>query len=195
MWQSRGMWMPLSHAAEKIVWPSSAVIILPSTSSVLTLMPGTSAATQQVSGTVPGGTTMLANMRFVFSAEVAQRAQHGIGSGDAEPAKAGRAQQAGELFQHSEIGVGSFAAGDARQDVMHLHRSGAAWDALAAGFVPAEFHEKARDIHHAGRRIHDDQAARAHHGADALERIVVHREIEVSWPECSRRPGRRFAPL
>ena len=168
--------MPLSHAAEKIVSPSSAVIIRPSTSSVRTLMRRLRRGRHPA---MPGRTAMLPHMCIVLPAEMPQRAQHRVGRRDAQAAQAGRAQQPGQFFQHREIGLLSVAARHARQDLVHLHRAGAARNALAARFVPAEFHEETREIHHAGGRVHHNQAARAHHRADAPERIVVHREIEM----------------
>ncbi len=72
---------------------------------------------------------------------------------------------------------------------MHLRGAGAAWNALAARFVHAEFHEEPRHIHHVRRLIHHDHAAGTHNGPKLHQGIVVHRGIQrlgryapAGWP-------------
>ena len=60
----------------------------------------------------------------------------------------------------------------------HLGRAGAAGNALAAGLGHAELDEEAGDVDHAGRVVHDDHAARAHHGADLDQSVIADANIE-----------------
>ena len=64
------------------------------------------------------------------------------------------------------------------QQVVHLRRADAAGHALAARLAHAEFHEVRGHVHHAGRLVHDDHAARAHDRADLAERLVVDGHVE-----------------
>ncbi len=68
---------------------------------------------------------------------------------------------------------------DALEDLQHPPRALAARDALAAALALDEVHEELRHVHHAGVVVHHDQAARAHHRADRLQRLVVDVDVEV----------------
>ena len=125
-----------------------------------------------------------------------------------------RSQRDLSISRSSSVGL---ADGHAAQDVVHLDGARAAGNAFAAGFLHAELHEEAGDVHHARGFVHDDQAAGAHDGADARERFVIDRQIqellgdaaaggaaglrgfELAVRECRRRyrrgSSRRVAPM
>ena len=50
------------------------------------------------------------------------------------------------------------------------------------------------DVDHAGVLIHDDESARAHHGADGREGFVIHLGRQAT-PGCIRRRDRRLRRL
>src|ERR1035437_8536139 len=120
----------------------------------------------------------LAYVRFVLLWEVFQRAQHRVGRGLPQAAQAGFPEQFTEGFEHFEIVRAGLPRSDAAQDVVHLDRARAAGNAFAAGFLHAELHEEAGHVHHARGFVHDDQAAGTHDGADARQRVVIHRHIQ-----------------
>src|SRR5271165_1321702 len=92
---------------------------------------------------VAGRATPLADMRLILLRKIFQRADNRVGSRLPEPAKTRFAQQRGEALQHFQVIQRSLASRDAPQNVVHLHGAGAAWDALTARLIHAEFHEEA----------------------------------------------------
>jgi len=84
--------MPCSQATEKMVSPSSPVIIRPSISRVLTLMPLPPRRPAPMECKMSRRAAPLAYVRFVLLREVFQGAEHGVGRGLPEAAQAGLAQ-------------------------------------------------------------------------------------------------------
>ena len=106
---------------------------------------------------------MVIDVLHILIAEVAQRAQHRIGRGQAQPAETGVLHHIAQIDQQIQIVMGRLAIANFGQQFIHLRRARAARNALAAGLRHAELHEEAGHIDHAGGIVHDDHAARAHH--------------------------------
>src|ERR1035437_1287964 len=142
--------------------------------------------------TIPARTELIRLQQcFVFVAEKSQRAQRRIRRGLAEAAEAGVLDHVAKFFQFREVARSSFAVRNFVEEVVHLHRARAAGDALAAGFIHAEFHEEARDLHHVRAVVHHDHAARTHDRAELAERFVIHRRVEMlRWNAAARWPAR-----
>src|ERR1039457_6103976 len=162
------MVMPASVAASRIVTLSSALTCFPSIVKVLAAIEisvagfgfgrGGGGLLRAPVAVRPVG-ILLEQLR-VFAPEEAQRAQHRVGRGLAETTKARVLHHVAKLLKLLQVARGGFARQDLRQQTVHLHRAGAAGNALAARFVHAELHEEARDIHHLRGVIHDDHADR-----------------------------------
>ena len=84
-----------------------------------------------------------------------------------------------QFFQSLNIAFLTLAFGDALQDFQHALCANPAGGAFAAGFIRSKLQEEAGNVDHAVILIHDNQAARAHHGADCRQVIVVDRNIQV----------------
>ena len=98
-------------------------------------------------------------MGFVFLAESLNCADDGGGGGFAQPAEGCSGDGIRKLQQQLDIPFPPFSGDDALQNFQHALGAFPAGDALAAGFVLGEVHEKPGDFHHAGMLVHDDQAA------------------------------------
>src|ERR1035437_8475592 len=167
-----------------MVAPSSALICLPSIVSVLAAIKILWLFRRRcgllLCFTIAVRAELVRLQQFlVFVAEKSQRAQRGIRRGLAETAEAGVLYHVAKFFQLREVARGGFAIRNFVEEVVHLHRARAAGNALAAGFIHAEFHEEARDLHHVRAVVHDDHAARTHDRAKLAERFVIHRRVEM----------------
>ena len=109
---------------------------------------------------------LVADVRLVLVAEVAEGGQHRVGRGGAQRAERG-------LLHHHRPAPPAVSMSPSRPRPwqMSVRMSSiclepfAAGRALAAGLVFQEVEEVAGDVHHAGVLVHDDHAAGAHHRA------------------------------
>src|SRR3954454_20096699 len=137
-----------------------------------------------------GRAAFLVDVGEILAAEVFEGGQHGIGGALPQAAEAGAPDQFAAFFEQVEVGAGGLPPPDLFEQAVHLLGAGAAGDALAAGLGHAELHEELGDVHHAGRFVHHDHAARAHDGPDRGERLVIHRRVEVRLRDTApRRPA------
>ena len=127
-------------------------------------------------------------------AEVAQGAEHRVGGRLAQAAEAGVLDHIAERLELMQVGPCPDALTDPLQEPVELDRAGAAGDALAAGFVHAEFHEEPGHVDHARVLVHDDHAAGAHDRPDLGQRLVIDGRVEERRRGCSRRRARRSGP-
>ena len=126
-----------------------------------------------------GRALLLVNVRFVFGAEMLQRAHHRVRRALSQTAQRRGVNLLAQQFQPFDVAVLAFAVADALQDFQHALGAHAAGRALAAGLVLGEFHEEAGDVHHAGLVVHDDQTAGTHHRARRRQRFVIDRAVEI----------------
>src|SRR5690349_14273992 len=74
---------------------------------------------------------------------------------------------------------------------MQLHRPRTAWDALAARFIHAEFHEVTGNIDHVRVLVHDDHPPGAHDRSDLAEGVIIDWSVkQFCWDTTARRPAR-----
>ena len=84
-----------------------------------------------------------------------------------------------DVQEELDVAGPSGAVEDTLQDLLLPGRALAARRTLAAGFACEEAHHAQACLHGIGRLVHHDQPARAHHGADAEQRVVVDFDVEV----------------
>ncbi|OQC56119.1 MAG: hypothetical protein BWX54_01547 [Verrucomicrobia bacterium ADurb.Bin018] len=140
---------------------------------------GAQARRQHQSRAHPRHAMLVADMLHIFLAEVPQRGEHRIWRGLPQPAQRGLLNEPPQLFEAIQIGQFALALANALQDFAHALGAHPAWRALAAGFLLHKFNKEPRHIHHAGVFIHDDQATRAHDGAQFLQAFVIQRHVEI----------------
>src|SRR5690606_26798520 len=96
-----------------------------------------------------------------------------------------------QLFQLPKIVHGSEAVGDVGENPVHLDGPAAAWTALAAAFIHAEFHEKLGHVRHAAGLVHHDEATGTHDGTKLGKALVVDGDVQVvSRNAAAARPAR-----
>ena len=128
---------------------------------------------------VAGGAAFFENMRFVFVAEVFNRADDGVGCGFSETAKSGGRYGVRKFEQQLDVAFFALAVNDALKDLKHTLGAFAAGGALAAGFVLGEVHEEACNFDHAGFVVHDDKTAGTYHCADFLEGVEIKGQVKI----------------
>ncbi len=138
-----------------------------------------------------GRASFLLNVGFVFVPEVTDRGEHGIGSALSKTAVGRILDMFAQSFQEVDILHRSLPGSDSVQDIEHDLQADAAGDAFSAGFIDREVGEEPGRIHHAGRVVHDDEAARAHHGPCLIERIEIDLRIKKRSREGRLRKVRR----
>ena len=136
---------------------------------------------------------MLFDVGGVFGAEVAQGRQHRVGRGLAQAAERRLVHRVAQAAQAVQVLDLAAPLGERRQHVEHLARADAAGNTLAARLVLREGQEVAGDVHHAGRLVGHDHAARAHDGARGLEILVVDARVEQRLRDAAaRRPAQLY---
>ena len=88
----------------------------------------------------------------------------GLGQVCPRPQRAESLMSRPHFRKEFNISFPSFAFGDSRQDLQHPFGADAAGNTLSAGFVLGEAQKETGNVHHAGLFVHDDHAARSHHG-------------------------------
>src|SRR3989442_10901987 len=96
---------------------------------------------------------------FVLVTEEAQGGVDGWRHAFAQRAEAGAADPSREALQQGPVLHAPLAAEHAVQSLSQPHRPFAAGRALAAGFIPIEFHGPWHDRHHTGGAVHGGRAA------------------------------------
>src|ERR1017187_8379047 len=132
------MVMPASVAASRIVALSSALTCFPSIVKVLAAIEISVAGfglRRRSRGLLCPAVAVrpvcvLLDQLRVFAPEEAQRAQHRVGRGLAETTKAGVLHHLAKVLELLQVARGGFARQDLRQQTVHLHRAGAAGNAL-----------------------------------------------------------------
>src|SRR5512142_1992695 len=76
---------------------------------------------------------------------------------------------------------------DALEHALHPRRALAAGRALAAALVGVELGDARERADHARRVVHDDDAARAGHGAGGLQGVELHRDVDLVGGQDRRR--------
>ena len=85
----------------------------------------------------------------------------------------------------------ALALGDAFQHLQHPGGADTAGRALAAALVAGELDEKLGEFHHAGGLVGHDHAAGPHHRARRLQRIEIHRHVQILLRQtAAQRPAR-----
>ena len=125
-----------------------------------------------------GAALLVADVLEVLVHEVLERRAHGVGGGLAEAAERRLVHRVADLPHVGDVLLRAVAGADLLQVVEELAPADAARRALAAALVHREVEVELRDVHHAVRLVHDDEAARAHDRADLRERLVVDRRVE-----------------
>ena len=120
----------------------------------------------------------LADVFFVFVAEISERGQRRVRRGLAESAQRGGFHGGAKLRERLQVGLGASAFGDARENFQKLRRAEPARCTLAATFLGGEGEEIARQVHHAGVLVHDNHAAAAHDRAMADQLLVINARVE-----------------
>src|SRR3972149_5727500 len=95
------------------------------------------------------------DMRFVFAPEVPERAQRGVRGRLSQAAQRCDPDCLPHLPQQCKVALLSTTLGDARQHLENAASPDAAGHALSARFALHKVREIARDLHHAGRVVHD----------------------------------------
>ena len=130
---------------------------------------------------------MVLDVRLELVAEVADHRQHRVGRRLAEAAQGGLLDLLAEVDEPLDVALFALAVADARDDLEHALGAHAARRALAAALILDEVEEVARHVDHAGVLVHDDEAARAHDGAQLLQVLVVDRHVEVLLGDAAAR--------
>ena len=116
---------------------------------------------------------------FVLVAEILERRQDRVRRRLTERAHCVRLDVVAELFHLIEILERAVAGRDLVEHFEKASRTDTARRALAAALVDREVEEEARDVDHAGRVVHDDHTAGAHHSADLDQVVIIDRQIEI----------------
>ena len=119
------------------------------------------------------GRTSARQVRLVLLAEIAERRKHRVRGRLPESAEASPLHHSAQVFERLQVARPALARDDAIQNVQHAPRADPAIRALAARLVLRERKEISRDVHHAVGFVQHDEAARAHHGADAGQGLVI----------------------
>src|SRR5262245_59971578 len=120
------------------------------------------------------GAAALGAVALEVVAEVAQHALHRPGRGVGEGADRLALHLRRDAEQHREVLGAALAALDALDDLVHPAGALTALRALPARLVAEEPRDHARGAHHAGRVVHDHDAARAEHGLALAQELVRH---------------------
>src|SRR6185312_4737969 len=153
----------------------------------------------------PLGREVLADLGFELAAELGEEAEHRPGGGFAERADGVAGDAVRDRRAQVDVAGAAFALGQPRGDARQPAGAFAARRALAARLVRVEAHDARGDGDEVGGLVHDDDAARAGHGAqdlaaahvevdagadlnrlDALvghERVELHRDVELAGVE------------
>ena len=189
--------MPFCRATSRMVSSWRPLRSRPSIFSVLTVGDGSHAVSPaELRAADSGRTLVIFNMGPVLLGERAQRADHRIRRRLPQAAQAGVLQQVAEFFQHLHVlRRGVHVARSPSQNAVHLVRSDAAWNALAARLGHAEVHEVFGHVDHAGAFVHHDHAARAHDRPRACQRFIIHRHVEAIGRQAAARRSARLHRL
>ena len=134
-----------------------------------------------------GLAVLVADVRLVLVAEVADVGQHRVGRRLAEAAERRLLDRLAEVDEALDVALLALAVADARDDLEHALGADAAGRALAAALLLDEVEEEARHVDHAGVLVHDDEAAGAHDGAELGQRLEVDRRVEVLLGDAAAR--------
>ena len=140
---------------------------------------GVGALGREHAGADAGFAVVVADVGLELVAEVADVAEHRVGRRLAEAAEGGVLDGLAEFDERLDVAFLALAVADAGDDLEHALGADAAGRALAAALLLGELQEEAGHVDHAAVLVHDDEAARAHDGAQFDDRLVVHRHVEV----------------
>ena len=126
-----------------------------------------------------GDASVVANMLFVFFAEITDCAEHGIWRCLSQPAQSGVFNNDSHFFEKLNISFLAFTLGYSRQDFEHPFGAFTAGRAFTAGFILTEIHEEARHIRGALIFIHDNQSAGTHDCAKFRDFFIIDRSAEM----------------
>ena len=133
---------------------------------------------------------MLPDVGLVLVAEVADRGQHRVGRGLPQATQRRGFDLPRQLFQVFDVARLALPGADALQRGQHGLGPYAAGHTFAARLLLRETHKVARQVHHAGVLVGDDQAAGAHDGPQAGQRLVVNRHVQMLGRDAAaRRPA------
>ena len=139
-------------------------------------------------GADTGAALLLADVVFVFIAEIFDRGQDRIGRCLAETAHGGVFDRIAELQQQFDVAFLAFPGSDPVQHFQHPFGTYTAGRTLAAGLFLNEVHIEPGRIDHAGVFVHDDQTAGSDNGAKLSQMFVIHRYVDVF--RCDAAAGR-----
>ena len=98
-----------------------------------------------------------------------------------EGAEAAVLHDFGDLLEQLNIPGLALSLGDSFESLQRSPQPFAAGRAFAARFLCQEGDEVPGDVHHAGLIVHDDHAARTHHGSRFGQAVEIDRHVEVRF--------------
>ena len=122
---------------------------------------------------------MIHHMAQIILPEVPQGGHHRL-AGRLPQAAQGRVRDGiAKRLQQIQIGQTPLVIDDALQRLQHTLCALPAGGALAAALVLGKVHKEPCHLHHAGVLVHDHQAAGADNGPQLLQRVEVHRVVQM----------------
>ena len=122
---------------------------------------------------------MFDDVLHVLVPEVADRRHRRVGGRTAEHAERSLRHRLANPLQAFQNLFLAIALGYLVEEGVHLVGADATGRAFSAGLVDAESHVELGDIDDAVVLVHDDHAARSHHGTEGDEALIGNRDIEI----------------
>src|SRR5699024_136557 len=132
-------------------------------------------------------TRLVAHVRHVLVPKVVHRGEHGIRCGLPQRAQGSVPDDAGEVPEFGQVFFGAPPFGDFFEQLQQPLIADAARGALAAGFLYGEFEVELGYGDHAVVLVHDNHAARPHHGTAGEQVVVVDGGVEVLFGKAASR--------
>ena len=101
-------------------------------------------------------------MRFVFVAEVFNRADDGVGCGFSETAKSGGRYGVRKFEQQVDVAFFALAVNDALKDLKHTLGTFTTWNTFTTALTLSKVHEESGNFYHTGILVHNYQTAGSH---------------------------------
>ena len=132
-----------------------------------------------------GAAFLVADMLDIFFFKVLQGGEHGVRSRLSKAAERGDLNHLGKALEFFDIAHLALALCNAGKDLVHAGCAFTTRCAFTAGLFADEVHEELGDVDHAAVFIHDDKTAGTDDCADFLQRVKVHREVEMLFRQAS----------
>ena len=125
------------------------------------------------------GTSAFLDMSLILFSELLDGGKYRVGSRLTESAERRGLHVVGKAVDEVEVVHSSLSLGYLVKELVELSRTYTAGVALTAGLVNGELKVELGNIDHAVTLVHNDKSARAHHGAQSLQRLVVDRCVDI----------------